>query len=54
MNSCSVSAWEEEGGSEEKKGQNVGVGNSNCANSQWCLKGHMYMSAGQKGGRTVL
>lgn len=50
MNSWSVSAWEEEGGSKEKKGQSVGVGNSNCANSKWYLKGCMYTSAGQKGG----
>lgn len=54
MNSWSISAWEEEGGSKEKKGENVGVGNSNCANSKWYLKGYVYMRAGQKGGLTVL
>lgn len=54
MNSWSISAWEVEGDSTEKKGENVGVGNSNCANSKWYLKGYEYMRAGQKGGLTVL
>lgn len=53
-NSWLISAWEEEGGSKAKKGENVGVGNSDCANSKWYLKGYMYMSAGQKGGLIVL